>query len=411
MGDVNLEHITKRYGDVTAVDDVSIDIEDGEFVTLVGPSGCGKSTTLETIAGLTTPTEGEVHIAGRDVTDLPPKDRQISMVFQNIALFPHMDVYDNISYGLRLRDFEEDEVDRRVDDAAEIVQMEGMLDRMPDELSGGQRQRVAIGRAIVREPEVFLMDEPLANLDAALRVHMRTELQRLHRELDTTIVYVTHDQEEAMTMSNRLAIMNEGRVQQFAEPLECYGQPANEFVAGFIGSPSMNMYDATITGDGLETSFFEIPFDPERFGLSAGREVTFGIRPEDVALSDSNQELGDPTEPIVAETDVVEPIGDEVFVYLLLAERSDHGRTLSEGDDELLLSTPPDRALTEWEEERSVRIRFDRRNVHLFDAESGESILHDLGEPEQAEADDPGPEPEPRDGAVGRERDATTEQR
>ncbi len=194
MADVKLENIVKQYEDVTAVDDMNLDIKHGEFVTFVGPSGCGKSTTMETIAGLTKPTSGTVMIGERDVTDLPPKDRGISMVFQNIALFPHMDVYDNISFGLRLRKYDKSEIDRRVEKAAEVVQLNGMMERMPDEMSGGQRQRVAIARAIVRNPDVFLMDEPLANLDAKLRVHMRTELQRLHKELDTTIIYVTHDQ-------------------------------------------------------------------------------------------------------------------------------------------------------------------------------------------------------------------------
>ena len=204
MGDVTLEHVTKQYDDVTAVDDMNVEINDGEFICLVGPSGCGKSTTMEMIAGLTIPTEGKVSIAGYDVTNLPPKDRGIAMVFQNIALFPHMDVYDNISFGLRLRDYDKEEIDRRV-------------------------------------PEVFLMDEPLANLDAKLRVHMRTELQRLHKELDTTIIYVTHDQAEAMTMSDRIAVIDSGQLQQIDPPLVCYNEPANLFVAGFIGSPSMKL--------------------------------------------------------------------------------------------------------------------------------------------------------------------------
>jgi len=250
MADVQLQHITKRYGDVTAVDDMNLEIRDGEFVTFVGPSGCGKSTTMETIAGLTLPTEGNVMIGERDVTNLPPKDRGVSMVFQNIALFPHMDVYDNISFGLRLRKYEEEEIDRRVENAAEVVQLEGMMDRMPDEMSGGQRQRVAIARAIVRNPDVFLMDEPLANLDAKLRVHMRTELQRLHKELDTTIIYVTHDQAEAMTMSDRIAVINSGQLQQIDPPLVCYNEPANLFVAGFIGSPSMNFIEGEVTDTG-----------------------------------------------------------------------------------------------------------------------------------------------------------------
>src|SRR6056297_1116782 len=223
MARVQLKNVTKRYDDqgevVTAVDDMNLDIDHGEFICFVGPSGCGKSTTMETIAGLTIPSEGEVWIGDREVTDLPPKDRGIAMVFQNIALFPHMDVYDNISFGVRLRDYPTEEIDRRVERAADIVQLEGMLGRMPEEMSGGQRQRVAIARAIVREPDVFLMDEPLANLDAKLKVHMRTELQRIHNKLDTTIVYVTHDQAQAMTMSDRIAVIDGGDLQQFAPPL------------------------------------------------------------------------------------------------------------------------------------------------------------------------------------------------
>src|SRR6056297_3105846 len=262
MGEVKLEDVSKRYQDVTAVEDMNLHIEDGEFVTLVGPSGCGKSTTLETIAGLTKPTSGEILIGDREVTDLPPKDRGIAMVFQNIALFPHMDVYDNISFGLRLRDFPQEEMDERVDEAARVVQLEGMLDRMPDEMSGGQRQRVAIARAIVRNPDVFLMDEPLANLDAKLRVHMRTELQRLHKELDTTIIYVTHDQAEAMTMSDRIAVIDKGELQQIAPPLVCYNEPENLFVAGFIGSPSMNFVEGEVTSGGLSTPNFDVEFDP-----------------------------------------------------------------------------------------------------------------------------------------------------
>src|SRR6056297_874896 len=262
MGDVKLENVYKRYEDVTAVEDMNIHIRDGEFVCLVGPSGCGKSTTMEMVAGLTIPTEGEVYIGGREVTNLPPKDRGIAMVSQNIALFPHMDVYDNISFGLRLRKYDKEEIDRRVDRAVEIVQLEGMMERMPDEMSGGQRQRVAIARAIVREPEVFLMDEPLANLDAKLRVHMRTELQRLHKELETTIIYVTHDQAEAMTMSDRIAIIDGGELQQIAPPLVCYNEPANLFVAGFIGSPSMNFVEGEVTSGGLSTPNFDVEFDP-----------------------------------------------------------------------------------------------------------------------------------------------------
>src|SRR6056297_3630516 len=300
MARVRLEHVTKRYDDqgdvVTAVDNMNLDIEHGEFICFVGPSGCGKSTTMETIAGLTIPTEGEVYIGDREVTNLPPKDRGIAMVFQNIALFPHMDVYDNISFGLRLRDYPQDEIDRRVEHASDVVQLEGMLDRMPDEMSGGQRQRVAIARAIVREPDVFLMDEPLANLDAKLRVHMRTELQRLHKELDTTIIYVTHDQAQAMTMSDRIAVIDGGDLQQFAPPLTCYNEPDNLFVAGFIGSPSMNFVEGTVEADAIETKNFSLSFNPSSVdGIGAGDQVTIGIRPEDIYPGGLRDEIADPS--------------------------------------------------------------------------------------------------------------------
>jgi multiple sugar transport system ATP-binding protein len=397
MGDVNLDDVTKEYGDVVAVNEMNLEIEDGEFVTLVGPSGCGKSTTLETIAGLTKPTSGTISIADREVTNLPPKDRGIAMVFQNIALFPHMDVYDNISFGLRLRDYPKDEIDRRVDRAADIVQLEGMLDRMPDEMSGGQRQRVAIARAIVREPEVFLMDEPLANLDAKLRVHMRTELQRLHKELDTTIIYVTHDQAEAMTMSDRIAIIDGGELQQIDPPLVCYNEPANLFVAGFIGSPSMNFAEGEVTSAGLSTPDFDVAFDPEEVGVEPGDSVTLGIRPEDVHLADVAAGVSNRTQPVDAKTDVLEPMGDEIFVYLLTGEGSED--TAMGGDaanvDQLLMSVDPD---SDLDEDESVDVVFDRDSVHLFDTQTGEAITHSLvadesdatsdGEVTPAEGDD-----------------------
>ncbi len=378
MARVRLEHITKRYDDVTAVDDVSMEIEDGEFVTFVGPSGCGKSTTMESVAGLTQPTEGKVYIGDDDVTNLAPKDRGVAMVFQNIALFPHMDVYENVSFGLRLRKYDDEEVRRRVEQAADIVQLEGMLDRMPDELSGGQRQRVAIARAIVRNPDVFLMDEPLANLDAKLRVHMRTELQRLHRELGTTIIYVTHDQAEAMTMSNRIAVLNEGRLQQLAPPLTCYNEPANRFVAGFIGSPSMNFAEGELVEGGLETANFTVELDAARLpGVTVGDTVTLGVRPEDVHLTQYADSLAAPTDPIDARTDVLEPMGDEVFVYLLLAE--DVAGSMEEdpatSPNQLLMSVTPD---TEIEADQDVDVVLDRSKIHLFDATTGEALVHGI---------------------------------
>ncbi|WP_276271816.1 ABC transporter ATP-binding protein [Haloarcula litorea] len=381
MARVKLEHVTKRYDDqgetVTAVDDMNLDVDHGEFICFVGPSGCGKSTTMETIAGLTIPSEGEVYIGDREVTNLPPKDRGIAMVFQNIALFPHMDVYDNISFGLRLRDYPQDEIDRRVERAADIVQLEGMLDRMPDEMSGGQRQRVAIARAIVREPDVFLMDEPLANLDAKLKVHMRTELQRLHKELDTTIIYVTHDQEEAMTLSDRIAVLNSGALQQIDPPLTCYNEPANLFVAGFIGSPSMNFVEGTVGETGIETPNFTLGFDPASVeGVGVGDQVTVGVRPEDIYPIDVADEVADPSETIRATVDILEPMGDEIFTYMLLGDgetsmSADEGAT----NDQLLMSVEPD---SEIEEETDIEVVIDRRKVHLFDTASGEALVHEL---------------------------------
>ena len=381
MAEVNLEHVTKRYSDVTAVDDMNLGIRDGEFVCLVGPSGCGKSTTMEIVAGLTPPSEGDVFIGDRNVTTLPPKDRGVAMVFQNIALFPHMDVYDNISFGLRLRDYDKEEIDRRVDRAAEIVQLEGMLDRMPDEMSGGQRQRVAIARAIVRNPDVFLMDEPLANLDAKLRVHMRTELQRLHRELQTTTIYVTHDQAEAMTMSDRIAVIDGGELQQIDPPLTCYNEPANLFVAGFIGSPSMNLAEGEITDEGFVSENLSLPFDPASIDATPGDRVTLGVRPEDVYPEGNAGTVSDVTDAIDATTDVLEPMGDEIFVYLLLSEEA--GRDMSEANaaGQLLMSVSPD---SEIETDQEIDVVLDRSNLHFFRTDTGEALAHGLTGPTTA---------------------------
>ncbi|WP_410767033.1 ABC transporter ATP-binding protein [Haloferax sp. DFSO60] len=384
MGDVKLEHVSKHYDEVTAVDDMNLDIKDGEFICLVGPSGCGKSTTMEMIAGLTIPSEGQVFIGDREVTNLPPKDRGVAMVFQNIALFPHMDVYDNISFGLRLRNYEKEEIDRRVNRAADVVQLEGMLERMPDEMSGGQRQRVAIARAIVRNPGVFLMDEPLANLDAKLRVHMRTELQRLHKELDTTIIYVTHDQAEAMTMSDRIAVIDSGQLQQIAPPLTCYNEPANLFVAGFIGSPSMNFLDGEITETGFESTNISVEFDPTDLGVEVGAQVTMGVRPEDVYLSQEKHLVTSPGEEIDAMTDVLEPMGDEIFVYLKLSEEVETSLdddTSGATNDQLLMSVAPD---TEIEEDQDVSVVLDRSKLHFFDSESGQALSHGIENAVQA---------------------------
>ena len=381
MGNVTLTNTTKRYEEVVAVDEMNLEIEDGEFLCLVGPSGCGKSTTLEMISGLTLPSDGTVEIAGKDVTNEPPKDRNISMVFQNIALFPHMNVRKNISFGLRLRDFEDEEIERRVKEAAKIVQLEGMLDRSPSELSGGQQQRVGIARAIVREPEVFLMDEPLANLDAKLRVHMRTEIQRLQKELDITTVYVTHDQEEAMTMADRIAIINGGNLQQCAPPLECYDRPANRFVASFIGSPSMNIYDGSVTNDALDLNHFRIDHS-----LNIGsdhNDVSVGIRPEDVYLVSSDDEPETPSTAFQAVVDVLEPVGDQTYAYLNPAEgQTDADSVMGDDATELLVSIDPDTTISEDE---TVEIVFDREKVHVFDGPTGDSIAHGIVDRSAAE--------------------------
>src|SRR6056297_684836 len=296
MAGVFLENITKRYDDVVAVKDANLEIKDKEFLVLVGPSGCGKSTTLRMIAGLEDITEGTIKIGDEIVNDVAPKDRDIAMVFQNYALYPHMNVYDNMAFGLKLRKEPKDLIDKRVNEAAEILGIEELLDRKPKKLSGGQRQRVALGRAIVREPKVFLMDEPLSNLDAKLRVQMRTELSKLHDRLKTTVIYVTHDQTEAMTMGDRIVVLKDGFIQQVDDPLTLYNQPENIFVAGFIGSPAMNFMDAKIDeedgkyyidGDGS----FRIIIPENRMekfpeiNNYVGKEVVFGIRPEDLVDS------------------------------------------------------------------------------------------------------------------------------
>src|ERR687895_211561 len=251
MARVLLKNLNKKFDDTHAVKDVNLEIRDREFVVLVGPSGCGKTTTLRMVAGLEDVTSGEISIDGRVVNDLPPMDRDIAMVFQNYALYPHMSVYHNMAFGLKMRKFGRDEIEKRVRQAADILGIQPLLERRPRQLSGGQRQRVALGRAIVRHPRVFLFDEPLSNLDAKLRVQMRVELKRLHHRLETTAIYVTHDQVEAMTLGDRVVVMKDGLVQQVGEPLQLYGSPANRFVAGFIGSPAMNFADVAISGDGL----------------------------------------------------------------------------------------------------------------------------------------------------------------
>ncbi|ADK79724.1 ABC transporter ATP-binding protein [Sediminispirochaeta smaragdinae] len=322
MATVQLKGIGKVYeGGVRAVDNANIDIQDREFVVLVGPSGCGKSTTLRMIAGLEDITEGELYIDGKQVNDVPPKDRDIAMVFQNYALYPHMSVYDNMAFGLKIRKFDKAEIEKRVREAARILDIEELLDRKPKALSGGQRQRVAVGRAIVRQPKVFLFDEPLSNLDAKLRVQMRAEISGLHHRLKATMIYVTHDQVEAMTMADKIVVMKNGIIQQIGNPLTLYNKPANRFVAGFIGSPPMNFMTVKIVEEGKKLLMEEADFKAEIKGLYAdllrekgyvGKEVVFGIRPEDLAY-ETEEKAGI---TIKGEIGVIEPLGAETQVWV-----------------------------------------------------------------------------------------------
>jgi multiple sugar transport system ATP-binding protein len=332
MASVTYEHVTKRFGDVAAVQDLDIEIEDKGFLVLVGPSGCGKTTALRLLAGLEDVSEGTIRIGDNVVNDLAPKDRDIAMVFQSYALYPHMSVFENMAFGLKLRRMPRDEIKRRVGEAAEILGIEQLLDRKPRQLSGGQKQRVALGRAIVREPQVFLLDEPLSNLDAKLRVQTRAEISKLHQRLATTFIYVTHDQTEAMTMASRIAVMKGGRLQQTDTPQRLYDLPVNVFVAGFIGSPAMNFLNGQLErADGnlvLKSGPFQLPVPPSRraaYDRLVGQPVILGIRPEDIH---------DPafTPPqiapalIEADVDVTELMGNEVFIYLTLGLGSFVGR-------------------------------------------------------------------------------------
>jgi len=322
MAEVKLDNVSKIYdGKVTAVRDVSATINDKEFVVLVGPSGCGKSTVLRMIAGLEEISSGTVSIDGKIVNDVAPKDRDIAMVFQNYALYPHMTVYENLAFGLKLRKYEKSEIERRVQHAATILGIASYLDRKPKALSGGQRQRVALGRAIVRQPKVFLFDEPLSNLDANLRVQMRTEISRLHHRLQTTMIYVTHDQIEAMSMGDRIVVMRDGVVHQVDSPLTIYHHPVNKFVAGFIGSPTMNFFTGSVTRDGgwtflQEGTSFSLRVAESAAGafspLASGR-VILGIRPEHIY---AQRPTGIPTlAHFTAQIEVVEPVGNEIFIY------------------------------------------------------------------------------------------------
>jgi len=340
MAKVEMKSISKVYdGGVRAVDNANITVEDKEFVVLVGPSGCGKSTTLRMVAGLEDITEGELLIDGEKMNDIPPKDRNIAMVFQNYALYPHMSVYENMAFGLRIKKVPKAEIDKRVNEAARILDIEKFLDRKPKALSGGQRQRVAVGRAIVRNPKVFLFDEPLSNLDAKLRVQMRAELSDLHLRLNATMIYVTHDQVEAMTMASKIVVMKDGKIQQIGAPLYLYNHPVNKFVAGFIGSPPMNFLTVRVKDEGsaimLDEGSFKIKADAshnEYLKNYIGKEVFFGIRPEDLAFNDKEV----PNSMTVKVT-VVEPLGADIHLWLTtetqpLVARTEPNHTFKVGD-------------------------------------------------------------------------------
>lgn len=365
MASVTYDHVTKRFGDVLAVNDLDIQIEDKEFLVLVGPSGCGKSTALRCLAGLEDISEGRIIIGDQVVNDVAPKDRDIAMVFQSYALYPHMSVFDNMAFGLKLRKTPRDEIKRRVEEAAEVLGIRPLLERKPRQLSGGQRQRVAVGRAIVREPKVFLFDEPLSNLDAKLRVETRANISKLHQQLQTTFIYVTHDQVEAMTMATRIAVLNAGILQQIDTPQSLYDLPDNLFVAGFIGSPAMNFFPATIEKeDGrlyVEAEAFQVKVPEDKastFEPYVDKKVVFGLRPEDI----HNPEFAPPNidaQPVEAKVDVTELMGNEIFVYL------------NSGDHSYVARVDPRTRVHMGDE---VQVIFNMDNMHIFDRDTEQAI-------------------------------------
>jgi multiple sugar transport system ATP-binding protein len=367
LAQVTLKNITKRFDKVVAVNNLNLDIQDKEFMVLVGPSGCGKTTALRMIAGLEEISDGQIVIGDRVVNDVSPKDRDIAMVFQNYALYPHMSVYDNMAFGLKLRRIPRADIERRVKDAAQLLGIQELLQRKPKQLSGGQRQRVALGRAIVREPQVFLMDEPLSNLDAKLRVQTRAELIKLHRRLGITTIYVTHDQVEAMTMGDRIAVMRDGLLQQCDKPLSLYQNPVNMFVAGFIGTPSMNFIPSTLqkSGDGyiVDAGDFKVPAPPGlggKLGEYAGKSVVLGVRP--ASLFDKN--LRNPIAATDANTirttvDVSEPMGDIVTLYL------------TTGKHQLVATIDSETAAKDGE---ALDVIVDVEKTHLFDPQTERAI-------------------------------------
>ena len=408
MAELSLRKVKKVYDNtVVAVQAFDLEIADKEFIVLVGPSGCGKSTTLRMVAGLEDITDGEIYIGGRKVNSVPPKDRDIAMVFQNYALYPHMTVYDNIAYGLKLRKFPKRVIDQKVREAAEILDITELLKRKPKALSGGQRQRVAIGRAIVREPQVFLMDEPLSNLDAKLRNQMRSEILKLRQKVNTTFIYVTHDQTEAMTLGDRIVIMKEGFVQQVGTPQEVFHHPANLFVAGFIGSPQMNTFDARLTRTGdrysVEVGGATVALSPEKCRRLAAagaesQEVVLGIRPEHIALS------GGPGS-VSAEVDVSEMMGSAVHIHVRACGREAvivvpvSEEAAERGEDTLAAGT-------------AVGFTFRGSAVHVFDRETGINLEFPPAAPAEEPPEEPQAEPElppPPEAPAAAEKEASTE--
>jgi multiple sugar transport system ATP-binding protein len=368
MASITFEHVYKRFGEVTVLKDLDMQIKDEEFLVLVGPSGCGKSTALRCLAGLEEISDGNIHIGDRIVNEMPPKDRDIAMVFQSYALYPHMSVAENMAFALKLRNTPRDEIDARVKEAAEMLGIGHLLDRKPKALSGGQRQRVALGRAIVRSPQVFLMDEPLSNLDAKLRVQTRAEINKLHQRLKTTFIYVTHDQTEAMTMGSRIAVMRDGILQQLDTPQNLYDRPTNMFVASFIGSPAMNFFEATIDrGDGGLVvdvpDSFTVPIPANKtdsLDTYIGKTVTFGIRPEDIHDAHYLPPGVDETTLVHVNVDVTEPLGSEVYVYV------------EQGGKEFIGRLDPRTAATPG---ITLEIVLDMNKMHVFDRDTEQALV------------------------------------
>jgi multiple sugar transport system ATP-binding protein len=366
LAKVYFENVTKRFGDTIAVNNLNLEIPDKEFLVLVGPSGCGKSTALRLLSGLEELTEGNIYIGEQLVNNIPPKDRNIAMVFQSYALYPHMSVYDNMAFGLSLRKVPKADINRRVNEAAHILGIEDLLKRKPRQLSGGQRQRVALGRAIVREPAVFLLDEPLSNLDAKLRVQTRAELSKLHQRLGTTFIYVTHDQIEAMTMASRIAVLDKGILQQVGTPQELYDKPSNVFVAGFIGSPAMNFFKAMV-GDNADNLYLDsegfrmsVPATKKAMLLShSGEKITLGIRPEDIHAKEYVPTGIDTSATVVARVDVIELMGNELFIYMV------------SGNNQFLARVDP---RVKAHPGQDIELVFNMANLHAFDLETGKVI-------------------------------------